>query len=513
MYKWLRFSTIVVILLLLLTACGGTRSDYDEYEPEDEVILAGTLTILAMDAYSNIIRTTEDAMRPALGLWGDRADELELDIEYYTIYERYQRMTRLQVEIMAGIMPDIVFMMYNPAFGSVNMDNNPTWAVLNSGVLACFYQLIDRDPYSSIDDFFCNALRRWEINGRLHTFPMALGLKLVSINSTLPPSIVNRFTAKESITIGEFIRLNLDLREHYPEFGHMYPRTCGGNRPSCLLRPVLNGFIDFDNSVSHLNDSRFIEFLYDWHSMFSGRDIYSHVGARFMHPTVREFRSAAASEIAFITNLREHAFFPELNPYFIHSIPLTDEHGRLITDELDYAITVINGNITGGGRFIGSWALPIISVNANGPLAWEFMKHAADAFAGSTDTDSGAMYLNSFNTTIVRSQAERQMTRALGLLLARYCGAGRFIRDDGHGASGVLFESFFDSLQEQNMAIDAIFDRVNTIADMPFATPSFVPFALYEEILNTFLRMQGSITDATATAQELHNRVSLWLIE
>ena len=501
MNKRLKLSIFITAILLLLTACGRNRND--ENEPE-EAVLAGTLTILAPETHAPILYSAEDTLRTSLGLVGDRADELQIEFELFPFREHRARKTRLHVEIMAGDFPDIFFMPYRPQSGS-RMDSNNTWRLLNSGVLACFYQLIDRDPYSNIEDLFYNALTRWEVNGRLHTFPMALGLELVSINSTLPPSIVSRFTAKESISIHELVRLILDLRTNYPELAHMQSLGFDLNIPSGLLRPVLNGFVDFDNSVSYLNDSRFVDFLYDWHRLFAGRDLYRFEFVEI--PGVRHrarYHSSVASHVAFFTGEREHALFPQFNPYFIHSIPLTDEQGRLVTEEQRHSYILE----TGRPLFFGSWELPMINARANGPLAWEFVKHIADAFVNSRYT------IYHINTSVVRSQVERQMTDSF-LLLFRLLGGvnGTVLTDDDGEILGILYRDFFEDFQEQQQVIGDIVSRVHTLAEMPFATPSFVPFSLYEEVLNSFLSMPGSITAATAAAQEVHNRVSLWLVE
>ena len=278
------------------------------------------------------------------------------------------------------------------------------------------------------------------------------------------------------------------------------------NMPSALFRPVLNGFIDFDSSVSNLTDSRFVEFLYDWHRLFAGRSLYClDDGTGFRGELFNaQYHSLAASHFSFFTGVRMHAFFPELNPYFTRGIPLTDEQGRLVTEEQGLFVSMQ----TREPVFWGSWELPLISASANGPLAWEFVKHMADAFANSR-------YINGvFNTTIVRAQAQRQMTSILPTLFRREGRvAGTVARGEDGELLGMFFGNYFEDFQEQQQAIDAAFDRIDALADMPFARPSFVPFSLYEEVVNTFLIMPGSMAAAQAMAQELHNRVSLWLME
>ena len=285
--------------------------------------------------------------------------------------------------------------------------------------------------------------------------------------------------------------------------------------PSDSLRPVMNGFIDFDNAVSNLTDSRFVEFLYDWHRMFAGNEMYQHAYAPYTHAVTEALReipprnwhpfhpqahSIYASHLAFHT--WEQSFF-QFNPYFTHCIPLTDEQGRVVAKEFGFGV-----HPTGRSQVFGQWALPVISARANGPLAWEFVKHMADAFAASSDTNYH------FNTTVVRAHANRQMTASLNWNFGSWGErTGVLIRCEGGEILGMHYRDFFADFEEQQRVVDDILGRAKAVAEMPFARPSFVPFTLYEEILNTFLIMPGSMMAAQATAQDLHNRVTLWLME
>ena len=281
------------------------------------------------------------------------------------------------------------------------------------------------------------------------------------------------------------------------------------NRPSSALRPVMNGFIDFDNATSNLTDSRFVEFLYDWHRLYAGTEIYSTTGIPLPpelggirhHPFIAAQHSIWGAFAAFLT--RDNLIF-QINPYFTHPIPLTDGQGRLVTDELNFAFVPQAGI----SYLSGPWALPVISARANGPLAWEFVKHMADAFAGSRNMHT------MLSMTVVRDRAERQLTSVLTSNLGRLGGVpGRLVRDDDGELLGIFFRNFFEDFQEQQRITDHVIERTKAMAEMPFAAPSFVPFTLYDETLNTFLMMPGSMAAAQAMAQDLHNRVTLWLLE
>jgi len=48
---------------------------------------------------------------------------------------------------------------------------------------------------------------------------------------------------------------------------------------------------------------------------------------------------------------------------------------------------------------------------------------------------------------------------------------------------------------------------------MPVAPPFFIPRGIFEDLLDNFLRMPDGFMTAADVAQELHNRVTLWLME
>jgi len=98
-------------------------------------------------------------------------------------------------------------------------DNRDLRTFARSGFLVDIYTLIDADPHISRDDFFTEALRAFEINGRLFMLPISFGFQYVGINAGLPQEFIDRFTQHSTITFPQMIDLYIDLKT-----------TCSANR-------------------------------------------------------------------------------------------------------------------------------------------------------------------------------------------------------------------------------------------------------------------------------------------
>jgi ABC-type glycerol-3-phosphate transport system substrate-binding protein len=476
----------VLFLTLIFTSCGSRDNSYDV-----EMDFSRPLTILANDALEFVFNDAERAMRAALG----HPEDLEIEIEFYSSSERADRMERLGVEIMAGQVADIYFLDFMPS-----AEETRKWAILNSGTLACFYELIDNDPRVSRDDFFATALAAWETNGSLHTIPMAMGMEFVRISSVMPQSVIDRFAAKDTISIGEMLRLYLELIENYSEFSHVSPFYPifghGYTTPIITLLPAINGFIDFANHTSHLNDDRFTAFLDTWRKVFEFYEIdlavlpsVASLIERRQYPALRSERYMFSVEGSRSNQTSlVYALSAGLDPYFTHAIPVTDEQGRLVTT----FTTVGRQQGDAASAFTGQWALPVISVGENTQLAWEFVKHLIPAFANHQDT------LTYLSPPILREYLDSYTRRAMN----------QFARSSYGG-----FSEIYETREEQQAVLNNAVETLERVAEMPFANPHFLPRSIYFDLLNDFLMLPSDFATAEATARELHNRVTLWLIE
>ena len=462
-----------------------------------------TLTIFAFESYRYFLPRVTSAMA---SIWEEQGKSLNIDTTFYHYREREARLARLRVEIMAGQAPDIIFL------------NNDTWAVehslrnfFTSGVFTCFYALIDNTPHLNRSDFYTNVLEAWEHEGRLYALPLTFGFEYAGINANLPQSIIDRFSALDTITMHELLRIYLDLKEMYDEFEHFYIFR-DDLSPFYVLSHSMNGFVDYRNRTSGLNDSGFVALLDDWQQVFNGRDLFKFEDERsmgiFMPRTSFRNLSRFAQQYVFIIEAGwlnpANALIPNATPYFLHHIPITDEQGRLRMGKTWLTPGRSPSHAHGPTWRVmgaGHMAIPMISASADVDLAWEYVQHLIYVINYlQQPVEEGNLPRASLLTPIIREHFLPVAFSALQNSMYDHMRSGQDI--------------IFASEAEQAEAFEIAIARLAAYSEMPVTSPFMIPRGLYGDLLDTFLRTpRGSVFGAQQTAQELHNRVSLWLIE
>lgn len=516
-------STILLLfaLLLALTAC-GRRNEKIYQDSHRDAISAGhvsltspqTLSIFTYNWNAHFLRYAADMMAAR---WQEQGREFDVEIETYTWRQRESRMTRLRVQMMAGQAPDIIMLNPNPWVSETSVRN-----FFTSGMFADFYTLIDNDPNTSRDDFFTNVLESWEYDGRLYTFPIAFSFEYVGINASLPQHIINKFAEFDTISMHELLRLYLYLKEDYhDEFGHLSIFSHHQlTMPFHVLSHSMSGFIDYTNKSSYLNTLGFVTLLEDWQQIFYVRGLFdfddsvrqfgwSHLDPR---PTVGRHLPIYSGRYVFAVESGSqgpvNALVANSNPYFLHYIPITDEQGRLRIGHTSFGSWWSPNNNRPCGRYwraegSGHLLLPAITASADSQLAWEYVQQLISAFVYLQEHDSGCDFpiYRTITTPIRRDYFMPQAFDALEYGLGDFMRAGRP-------------DITFPTQQEQTQALEAAVARLARYSEMPVSPPFLVPSGLFANVLDTYLRLPlGTVFGAQETAQELHNRVSLWLIE
>lgn len=476
MRKKLLFAA-VIISILLLAACGNNP----DAEADEDALETKSLSVLAHESYIQAVRSAETSMAlDARLLPPDERFNFSVELTAYSHLDRDAQQQRLQVAMMAGQAYDIFF-----------LDRHPLLAFAQSGFLTDIYTLIDADPTTNRDDFFSQPLTALEIDGGLYTFPASFGFSYVFINADLPESIVDRFLQHKSITFLELIGIYIDLMQEYgAAYDHMN-FTGGSSRfafmPSFVLHHFMSGFIDVENQTANLTDIDFINFLNAYNQILQGywqwdRDSFWTADfPRALHLQAGEYAFWIASA------LRDpgYAFF-DAQPYFIHGIPLADDDGRLIMNIED------------------SWANICITASADGALAWEYTKYLLSTF------DQLSALLTPENRVASYSTFQMQLTSPItqDLFSAHMPGAfDRFISwMPSQYRDPIANDIYYHKQQTENAIV-----RLAALNEMPVAlSTSFVPDHLIQDDFELF--SQGAMT-AEDFAQQLQNRVLLWLIE
>jgi len=453
-------------------------------QAEREELPTVTLRVLAYRDFRHIIRRAEAEMNRA---WSqlDKPYAFVVQLTTHDIDDWQTTQARVQTMLMAGQGYDLMFLDFFM----------PYRTFAQSGFLHDIYQFIDACPNTQREDFFTNVLYAYEINGGLYAFPLSFGFEWAGINTGLPQHFINRFAQYDRVSMGQMMAIYADLRAGYEaEFGHLqigHQSRIG--HPGVALPHVLGSFVDFDNRTANFTDGRFAQFLENFRTTFEGGlEFGSWISGYSTNVYTTDFlRRMAGSYVFQLTHrnlLPAHMLFTPVNPIFAHSIPVSDEYGRL---------RIFND----GGQW-GSpvWGPVLFPTAGNGTLAWEFTQHLLDAFinpSGNAATNQWGMPVWGQSTMAIPIQQdlfEAQMRGAIN----------RYLQYDHQPFIGVPD----DVVNATNNAIERMRQFIHQPVVIP---PDFVMIgSQIEEDVQHFL---DGIATAQATAQRIQDRVQLWLME
>ena len=479
-------TTLAILLILtaaIITACGNNP---DHHDPNSPI----TLTIHAMDRYRHMIRAVESDMRAQFAEQG-----IEFNIEHtaYTFEQFSQQNEILQVMLMAGEGYDIVFLNQSP----LNFRS-----LADRGFLLDIYGLIDQDPNLTRDDFFTNVFSALEYRGGLYTFPFTFGFDFLGINANLPDSIVSEFTQKSHISWLDSLRILNALQNEYPEVYSSFPSV--SNRmefsfPNSFIISAAGEFIDFNNSVSHLNSAEFIDVLNIVRdTALNDQWEFSHMSVATLSPERATEVNQAAEENIFLGVSRWPTGFAPLIPLygmaegqFLNFVPIAGANGDLMLNTQTL--------------FPHTFAKVIFPAVGDGVVAWDFtiqLLHRMLTANRELAFHSGLGFGREAPVIpILRSELEPHFNR----VLYEFESLGR--RGSFVGLTGAQFG--VNTPEEVAAANATALARLTELANRPvFALENNLAF-LDSALIYSFLH--GFIS-AESLAQELHNRAGLWLI-
>jgi len=259
---------------------------------------------------------------------------------------------------------------------------------------------------------------------------------------------------------------------------------------------VVGDFIDHANVVSHLYDDSFVRFLDDFRHVANGIGVgHMFPGTGFM--PYQESFERALTETAFIkldaSTAPLAAVFDPIDPYFTHFIPLVNSNGqKLINPVVGF----------GGGS---TWAAVCIPSAGNSSLAWEFTLQLTSTIL---DTSSqGCMLQLAMHNSVVIPITRAHFRPRIETVLNRIANPTHIMGRDLIPLAGIHDDG------DSDQAIETAIARLEALNESPAAIfETRLPPQFYAEdgILDLFLL---GITTAEDTARELHNMVSLWLLE
>ena len=489
--KKIKISTLIVIVILILSACGrGNTNEYNANEYEEETIIGGDV-ITAVEPTRRTI--TASVSQDFLGVmsvasmtlnedWSERglpyvfSFDFQLHLndtgpEWRQVAEMYSE--RLRIEFMAGMAPDLI----------VNNFSLPVYQFAGRGHLSNFYTLIDNCPVTSRDDFFMNVLEAYEVFGGVYELPLKFfPREYIGINTSLPQHFVDRFAELSYITVSDFVRMYMDILDEQDSITHH------GLQRMWDINPFLFNigyFVDWNARTANFNRPELTELLELSTEFMQRLGPIPATDRGYIHHlpinSAAEIRTRATNYMFFsvINGLNLADKFFRRNIPFEHFIPITDDNGHLTLSD--------------------RWGIHVYDVwipaGENAELAWEVTRHLIAAYAETTDDnrshfDAGR---NNFGIPIKRTLFASHMRAVINR---------RPIRE-------ALIGLYTD--EEFAVARTAAIARLYEVANMPMTlqAPMFPSHFITEPFEEYFL---GLIT-STEALNRMQNSVRLWLIE
>ena len=502
MFRNILLALACACIMAVAASCGNGREDTEDtgaYPAEPEI--AGTvetprqqvvLSISAPKNYSEVLSRAQIMMQSQFIREG-KDIVFSIDVTSFCGWEeREEQQQRLQVVLMANRdVPDIVFMV-----------EHPVRSYADSGFLADFNALIDRHERFARSDFFEHVLCALEMDGGLYLFPLSFGFDYVGINTSLSEELLARFSQKNEIAMQELIYLMSLAREegYWQSWNYEVMNSLFLSAKSSQITLVALQYIDFDNRQSNLLDSGFAEFLHTVRRSLVGREESARYTftSQSTFPFLGRLRFSADSRPFFgaYRNLDPAlALMANSNPYFVDFIPLADSEGRLLFRmNARFLPTGVMGSSTWGSVFVPAGS-------SNQEFVLDFLYHVVTAmtiYGGQGAVSMGrpsylSFGLDSISTPIFRSLADAYTRRVLESL-ARW--------DTHFGDS--IFDTSANGIDNAVAALNELNSRPVRFVDFGLVT------GMFSEVIDNFLI--GHLTPEQA-AQEMHNRVRLWLIE
>ena len=535
-----KIKTIIIMsvfTLLLLSSCGRNRADSVNERTEDGVQTSHTVTTAVNDEpdvrvltalaparfrlFFNIVARQTRTEQLAMG------NDFQFELTAFYERERSDIMTRMQVMTMAGHLYDLMV-----------LDGQAFYALAERGFLVDFYDLIDQDPNLNRDDFFTNVLEAFEFRGGLYAMPLNFGFEYVGINSKLPQSIINRFSQFSTVSMNDLLPLYLDLMRDYPQYNHLaFGPYFEFDR---IVKFEMGSHINTLERRSTLNSGAFESFLSKMMETRQFNDNFVLRDDRFMLIQV----PFQIEEVAFRYVFSNHrarldtfnALFEFEDPLFSHFVPLADSHGRLKIDYGPWGTAFDMGDFCISMGSSSTFASIMIGVGADRDIAWNMVLNMIDSVSayspcgtlyglrGASSDPSRDRILN-LATPIMRTFFDTHYTTIVNTRFPLSGGGeqshtgrairgiwGNFLFQPPVGGSFVVVDNGTLRLTPNAHAqVANMKERILGYTEMPMVTPPFsLPSSVYESALN--LLMLGIITPQVAV-QDIHNRVSLWLIE
>jgi len=446
--------TFLFCTVLALSACGRNN------QPAEEDRAPQSLTISTHVNYHGYARI-------AAGRLQDELAEMGIDFSFeviaFTWDDVHEHILAQQSLIYMGQGADVFI--FTPW--------HPLWAFIDNGLLADINPLVN--AYANRDDFFAHILEAMEIDGSLYVFPMDFAYEFVGVNANLPQPFLDRFAGYGSISFENLALFYNDLIDQHPEFNHL---AMGFGMPvMSAVQDQVNSMVDWGARTVLAPEASFTGFLENVQRATQNIDRYNtreDMNEMWAVPAGRRMLALQQQRYVFTISSNRNqanALLAFEAPYFVHHIPIATAAGDI-----------------GAWDVWGSGRSPLAGINANadGTLAWKFLRHLLTA------RTQGLSAGLSMATPIVRDLSQVQVQNTLM----------RSMEQPGLQPFGV-----------GGAQINEAIARLSALHEMPAEIPAtlfLLPASIYAHTISDLIA--GEISPEQA-AQKIYTQVSAWMAE
>ena len=329
---------VLAIAIFILSGCGrGGRTGGDNQDQAapigtaeglPDIPYGETFTVFTPFASLSRIQASADNFQNTMAA---RGVNLHFDFIYYTQEDWQQYRDLLFSKFAAGVGPDIFI-----------RDFIWLYPLVEKGLLADIYWLIDQSAMFSRDDFFTNMLDGIAVDGQLFMMPVHFGIDYIGINANVPPSFISRFDTLDRARPSDFVKLYLDLVNEHPEWA--YFALIHGLNANQAFMPELTNAVDFTGrAVNIATDPILLENI---RAAFRNNNRFDtppfiNWNAPVDYLTVKQERYVFSRVSGIAAGV--YGLFEFRDPFFISYVPLADESGRLV-NRAHYMEMVVNKN-------------------------------------------------------------------------------------------------------------------------------------------------------------------------
>ena len=486
MRKYLLITLLLTIAML--AACGR-----DSYIEEETTI--HRLSVFTNANYRQVLYQAAEAMS---AVWETAHPNrlFELELSTYTWDNVQYEYERVRTMFAAGQSYDMFV-------------SHRVWLLdfANAGYLLDIYTLIDADPFAtpgaawaSRGDFFEQALIAHEIGGRLYTLPLGFGFNYISVNTRMPDTVIDRFTANDTISICELMRMYIDIRNFYEyNYADMYfvANDFRMRWPQHVLSTSINNFINFTGRTTYFASDEFIQFLTYIQDVYS-RPVSRHSFAESLYWNPMRCSATTMTyswHYVFLTD-NEHQcpllaladsrfLFPPLLVYY-HAMPLTDSHGRLL--------------LSPGGGMMEHISFP---TGRDSALGWEFTQHVILAFSQPQGRALSEAFVRNYGPFSMSSPILRELLAPHVHSVVHRANSQRWVMGLQRQTAQLTYPIPLDC----DETMGSMIARLENFNEMPIAPPyTHIPMRLLNEDIDAFVA--GSIS-----AEEYARRLEFLILQ